>query len=131
MCLDGAKVSHARFGEGKILALEKGYMQVKFGAPYGEKWFVYPDAFSGFLTLQEHSLEEPVRRALADKRQEEARRHRERMERLQALQARAAAEKSAGRASRARAGRKPSSPSEDGYTAKTTDKKRRAPGDAS
>lgn len=110
MCLDGAKVSHARFGEGTIMAQEKDYVRVRFSAPYGDKWFIYPDAFAGFLTLREQGLEEPIRQALADKRQEEARRQKEQMERLHALQMQAAAEKSARGASSSRSARKPGQP---------------------
>lgn len=51
----GVIVAHKKFGEGKILNIDKNqkYLKVKF--PIGEKMFVYPDAFTkGFLEIKEN-----------------------------------------------------------------------------
>lgn len=50
----GAKVIHAKFGEGTIVNIDKNkkYMTIQFDA--GEKKFVYPDGFTkGFLKLKD------------------------------------------------------------------------------
>lgn len=102
MCLTGVKVSHPQFGEGVILFKKDGYIHVRFEAPYGEKTFVYPDAFSGFLSLQDAAGEPGVARDLADKRQREADAQARRLEKLQALQDQLTAEKAASRSVRPR-----------------------------
>lgn len=47
----GAAVTHGKFGTGKVIALNGGYVTVGFAQ--GEKRFLFPGAFeSGFLKVQ-------------------------------------------------------------------------------
>ena len=47
----GSAVAHAKFGIGKVIELNRGYVTVRF--EQGEKRFIFPDAFeSGFLKAQ-------------------------------------------------------------------------------
>lgn len=47
----GSAVAHAKFGIGKVIELNRGYVTVRFEK--GEKRFIFPDAFeSGFLKAQ-------------------------------------------------------------------------------
>ena len=47
----GSTVAHAKFGIGKVIELNRGYVTVRF--EQGEKRFIFPDAFeSGFLKAQ-------------------------------------------------------------------------------
>ena len=47
----GSVVAHAKFGIGKVIELNRGYVTVRF--EQGEKRFIFPDAFeSGFLKAQ-------------------------------------------------------------------------------
>lgn len=47
----GSDVAHAKFGIGKVIELNRGYVTVSF--EQGEKRFIFPDAFeSGFLKAQ-------------------------------------------------------------------------------
>jgi hypothetical protein len=47
----GSAVAHAKFGSGKVIELNRGYVTVRF--EQGEKRFIFPDAFeSGFLKVQ-------------------------------------------------------------------------------
>lgn len=47
----GSAVAHAKFGIGKVIELNRGYVAVRF--EQGEKRFIFPDAFeSGFLKAQ-------------------------------------------------------------------------------
>lgn len=47
----GSAVAHAKFGIGKVIELNRGYVTVRF--EQGEKRFIFPDAFeSGFLKVQ-------------------------------------------------------------------------------
>ena len=47
----GSTVAHAKFGIGKVIELNRGYVTVRF--EQGEKRFLFPDAFeSGFLKVQ-------------------------------------------------------------------------------
>ena len=47
----GSAVAHAKFGIGKVIELNRGYVTVRF--EQGEKRFIFPDAFEfGFLKAQ-------------------------------------------------------------------------------
>ena len=47
----GSAVAHAKFGIGKVIELNRGYVTVRF--EQGVKRFIIPDAFeSGFLKAQ-------------------------------------------------------------------------------
>ena len=47
----GSAVAHAKFGIGKVIELNRGYVTVRF--EQGVKRFIFPDAFeSGFLKAQ-------------------------------------------------------------------------------
>ena len=47
----GSAVAHAKFGIGKVIELNRGYVTIRF--EQGEKRFIFPDAFeSGFLKAQ-------------------------------------------------------------------------------
>lgn len=45
------QVHHAKFGDGEIVQQAETCVTVAFTAPFGEKHFLYPDAFAAFLTL--------------------------------------------------------------------------------
>ena len=56
------KVHHKAFGEGVILSLDGGYLLIEF--PVGQKKFVYPDAFDGFLSAEDSSVALEIRREI-------------------------------------------------------------------
>lgn len=55
MELTGIAVSHGKFGPGEILGEHEGKITVQFASPYGQKDFVYPDAFERFLIARDAS----------------------------------------------------------------------------
>ena len=71
--LIGKTVGHARFGDGVISRIDGRQMTVRFET--GEKHFVYPDAFSGYLALRDPDAAAEVAEARS-----EARRARELLE---------------------------------------------------
>lgn len=54
----GKHVIHKTFGTGIITSINKSHINVSF--PIGEKCFVYPDAFQGFLKMADESIIERV-----------------------------------------------------------------------
>lgn len=64
--LIGRTVGHARFGDGVIVRIEGRQMTVRF--EIGERRFVYPDAFSGYLTVREPDADSEVSRLLSASR---------------------------------------------------------------
>lgn len=63
--LTGKKVTHPAFGTGTILKQDGDYVTVQF--PIGEKMFVYPDAFSHFLTAAGAKLQQQLQAAAEKK----------------------------------------------------------------
>ena len=53
MNLINEKAIHAKFGSGTIKSNEAGIIRIQFGEEFGEKAFIYPAAFEGFLTLDD------------------------------------------------------------------------------
>lgn len=105
MELTGIAVSHGKFGPGEILGEHEGKITVQFAGPYGQKDFVYPDAFERFLIAQDASLQGELQEALAGRRLELERARRERLERVEQHRLDALAEKSQERSARTRARR--------------------------
>ncbi|WP_102410052.1 hypothetical protein [Beduinella massiliensis] len=110
MELTGIAVSHGKFGPGEILGEHEGKITVQFASPYGQKDFVYPDAFERFLIARDASLEGELREALADRRLERERTRRERLERVEQHRLDALAEKSQERSARTRSRRTSTAP---------------------
>jgi hypothetical protein len=58
------KITHTTFGAGTVLSVKDNYIKVLFdNSKYGEKIFIYPNAFESFMcfdnsTLQEKTCEE-------------------------------------------------------------------------
>lgn len=69
MQLIGQAVKHSAFGKGVVTGRDDGTITICF--PAGEKKFLYPDAFSKFLTLKNDDLQAQVRGLL---QQQEAQR---------------------------------------------------------
>lgn len=65
MTLLQQQVTHKQFGVGQIVAQTEQCITVQFPAPTGEKRFLFPDAFSCFLTLENPTLQEQVAQLLA------------------------------------------------------------------
>jgi len=65
MSLAGKKVQHTAFGPGTILRQDGDYITVQFAA--GEKMFVFPDAFSQFLSIADHTLQQQLETAALEK----------------------------------------------------------------
>lgn len=62
----GDKVNHISFGKGKIVEEGDGFVKVSFNKKdIGEKSFVFPDAFSKFLTYDDKELQKAVNKKLA------------------------------------------------------------------
>lgn len=80
----GQHVNHKSFGEGTITNIDENYISVSFAS--GEKSFVYPDAFQGFLTMKNDSSTDQI--AADIRRKEEAQKKRQ-----LALEQRVAAER--------------------------------------
>lgn len=97
MDLIGSKVLHATFGEGVILHQENGYVRVAFNAACGEKKFVYPDAFAGFLTIVDQERSRMIQLDLCEKKRLESEKRTRQMEKLQEIQEKLIAEKNAGK----------------------------------
>ena len=64
MVLENLVVRHKTFGVGTVVATSGKYMKVKFDA--GEKNFVYPDSFEKFLTLDDGTVSDEIRKDLAE-----------------------------------------------------------------
>lgn len=65
MNLLNEKVEHSKFGTGVIKSNENGVIRIAFDMAIGEKAFIYPDAFSSFLKLNNPQLNEQVQYELS------------------------------------------------------------------
>ena len=61
----GEKVTHISFGKGKVIEEGETFIKVAFKKSVGEKAFVFPDAFSKFLTYDDKELQKAVNKKLA------------------------------------------------------------------
>lgn len=108
MQLMGESVCHARFGQGKVVRVEPKRITVSFPEPYGEKCFIYPDAFEHFLTVEDAAVSAQLEQAIVQRDAELARKKHELEERIKAYAQQAADEKAQERASsRSRARKAP------------------------
>ncbi len=63
------KVTHITFGKGKVTEESDTVIKVAFNKKsIGEKAFVYPDAFSNFLSYDDKELQKAVNKKLAAKK---------------------------------------------------------------
>src|SRR5699024_6613794 len=62
------QVTHKSFGKGSILDYDDSYIRIRFKC--GEKRFVYPDAFSKFLTLLDEKASDMVSEKVEEKEEE-------------------------------------------------------------
>lgn len=58
MQLIGQAVKHSAFGKGIVTGLSSDRVTIYFSA--GEKRFIYPDAFSKFLTLKNRKMQKKI-----------------------------------------------------------------------
>lgn len=65
MDLVNKRVTHTRFGEGRVIAHNDSYVEIHFAL--GEKKFVFPDAFGKFLTLKNQRVADSIRRMIQKK----------------------------------------------------------------
>lgn len=93
-------VKHFRYGEGKVLACENGFIQIVF-PNQGEKSFVYPESFGRFLKCSDPEVMTRVTTDLIFKKAEEDAVRREK-EALEAALVRRKEEAEAAAASRPR-----------------------------
>ncbi len=70
MILNGYPVKHKTFGDGVVLYHGGHYITVEFS--FGEKTFVYPDVFNGFLTIDDGPMEEMIAADLKKQAEEKA-----------------------------------------------------------
>ena len=61
------KIRHTDFGDGMVVNQEADRITVRFSEQYGEKKFVYPNAFSQYLKLYDADLEAIVMKELTAK----------------------------------------------------------------
>lgn len=61
------RVKHILFGEGKVISQEDGRISIQFCEQYGEKQFLYPDAFENYLKLYDSDMEMSVLEELHNK----------------------------------------------------------------
>lgn len=69
MQLVGQPIRHKVFGPGVVTAREENILTVDFSA--GEKRFLYPDSFSGFLSLQDGALQSEIQKLLKVKEEKQ------------------------------------------------------------
>ena len=63
------KVYHGRFGKGEVIASEGGKITVLFeDVTVGERRFVYPDAFGGFLRFEDQAEQQKAEKLLSAKK---------------------------------------------------------------
>ena len=65
-------VTHKTFGQGTVVSVEGKYITVRFSDTYGEKTFVYPDVFDGYLTYEEESLQKKISETINIKKEKAA-----------------------------------------------------------
>ncbi len=68
MMLIGYGVTHKIFGHGVIIAQEGHYLVVRFSV--GEKQFVYPDVFDGFMEIEDASADVQIQEDILTKKAE-------------------------------------------------------------
>lgn len=77
MKLEGKVIEHAKFGKGVVKELGESYITIVF--PYGEKKFVYPEAFCKFLVLRDQASQAKVNEILQEvTKKENEKRYKER-----------------------------------------------------
>ncbi|MPM69917.1 hypothetical protein SDC9_116865 [bioreactor metagenome] len=64
MNIKGAKVTHRQFGRGEIVGRDDKTITVRF--EQGDKQFLYPTAFDGFLTFSDAAKEAAVEAQLSE-----------------------------------------------------------------
>lgn len=85
MGLIGSEVRHERYGDGRIVALHREYVQVSFDS-VGVKLFQYPLAFEKTLHLLQPSDQSEARELLAEYRKEEEQKRNRSAERRRRLE---------------------------------------------
>lgn len=65
MQLIGQFVNHTLFGKGVVTAWTDTTITVRFSG--GEKRFIFPDAFSGFLTLKNTAAKKYIQKLIDDR----------------------------------------------------------------
>lgn len=89
MNLIGQSIQHKAFGNGVIIDLTDNIITICFSK--GEKKFIYPDAFSSYLTLKDNSMQSTIHKILRKKKKaenakkQEIQQERERIERINKL----------------------------------------------
>ncbi len=71
MCLEGYTVTHKAFGEGQVLCVSDRYITVRFAGM--DKTFVYPDAFKGYMVVNDEAAMQEVQADLQRSDEETAR----------------------------------------------------------
>ena len=69
MQLIGQTVKHQVFGKGIVTDKSEGTLTVSF--PAGEKRFLYPDAFSKFLILQDDEMQKEILAAIKTRKEKQ------------------------------------------------------------
>jgi len=59
-----ATVQHKTFGQGEIVQLNDDVVCVTFAKPYGKKKFLFPTAFSEYLSLEDKALKAEMAKEL-------------------------------------------------------------------
>lgn len=72
MQLKGAPIAHKFFGKGTVTQVDEKVITVSFAR--GEKQFLFPDAFSNFLTFKSQTLQKEIEELLQEQQQLEDRR---------------------------------------------------------
>ena len=56
------KVKHKAFGDGIVISIEDSYILIEF--PQGVKKFAYPDAFDGYLTVEDEDINQCIQQEI-------------------------------------------------------------------
>jgi hypothetical protein len=70
MNLINESVQHTKFGSGAIVDIEQGRVVVKFTEQQDKKSFIFPDAFEGFLKLDNAQIQKDVLKQLRQKKEQ-------------------------------------------------------------
>ena len=62
--MKGSKVTHVKYGAGKIVEVLDGYILVSFKGSEEKRRFQYPEAFGQFLTFDDEKLQEEAKAQL-------------------------------------------------------------------
>ena len=100
-------VRHARFGVGTIVEMQPRRITVVFAQPYGQKRFVYPDAFETYLSVDDQALRSAIDLDIGARHAQIEAEKKALQERLEAQYKQAAEEKSQERARASRTRRAP------------------------